>query len=160
VNARRQALIKINQLNIPRLTALGFSGHGRCMGAQGRGFFIHRLGPVHMPPGRGVRRAAYSHTALARYLLDSAEIMRLPDRKALILMPRQATFGIRGYVRLRVNLGSAGPPVLPVESIGLDVIDEAIPKEPAHSIGVMCRLEEAACQSDGSRPLPAWKTGY
>jgi type IV secretion system protein VirD4 len=30
----------------------------------------------------------------ARYLLDPAEIMRLPDRRALILMPRQVTYPI------------------------------------------------------------------
>jgi type IV secretion system protein VirD4 len=29
-----------------------------------------------------------------RYLLDPAEIMRLPDRRALILMPRQVTYPI------------------------------------------------------------------
>lgn len=30
----------------------------------------------------------------ARYLLDPAEFMRLPDRKALILMPRQVAYPI------------------------------------------------------------------
>ena len=32
-----------------------------------------------------------------------------------------------GYVRLRGNLGSTGPPVLPVEGIGFDVIQASKP---------------------------------
>jgi hypothetical protein len=33
-----------------------------------------------------------------------------------------------GIVRLRVNLGSTGPPVLPVEGIGVDVIQASKPE--------------------------------
>jgi hypothetical protein len=32
------------------------------------------------------------------------------------------------YVRLRGNLGSTGPPILPVEGIGLDVIQASKPE--------------------------------
>src|SRR5271170_1051779 len=37
-------------------------------------------------------------------------------------------FGCPGDVRLRGNLGSTGPPVLPVEGIGLDVIQASKPE--------------------------------